>query len=1458
MKKITLLTLTLLMSVVMFAQKSVNAEQTQVFTGPELVKGLDTMTPMLNVEPEAYTSPWSMRRAASDYNIITEQPEGTLKVYTRSGSYINGSGYIYSQTGFAEVVFAEDGETVYLKDPYCNYRFNNWAKGTISGNTITLPLGQVIGYYASYDAPVLLGLSYPSIVIDGNITYTIDNEAGTITLDTYTDYQIGTVGTVLNVSGNFYRMNGYGEYATVFTYFEEPDVVTPPAGVVDAAVEYPYTASMNASTAYSSTVKVGWDGADVYVQGFCPYLPEAWAKGTLDAETNIVTFDIQYFGKDSTSPYFLTGYSGGNVATFKMDYDEEEKTFSANGSMMITTSATEMSYVAFFNGGFIGTPPEAKTLPSGVTPTTYPLYGSYTDGSKDGEGKTVWTSTGLTTTVQIGVDGEDTYWIGGLAIDVDNDWVTGKMVDGKLVIPTGQYVGKNKTYGSNVYLVGYVEDEEHPEGAISDIVFAFDAEAQTYTLENFLFVNGKKSRLSYNYYYSPTLTIGGPMAIDVVVAPESGSITEAINTALGEQNFAKTVTVNLTDGANYTLEEPIESLRGVTINGNGATIDATNCKTGEGDEAKAAPLVQMSSLLDPTIKNGSGYYQVDGGITFNDVTIKNVKGSIISDNGQQYSLHTATLNNVMIELNTEASVNAIDFSKGGIKELYVMNSTVYQTSETNNVKYFVQYLNGARYDRLGYEDGTIIYYMNNTFYHVASDNWANYSGISNKTLYVIQKNIFVDCSKNGDIARRMLGNGRLGTDAEADFGLNTYWFKGEALSQGNYDKTDVLVSNPYIKCDWATSNDITDENRFAIDAESAQALNYTGDQRWGTWAPEKYNIFVSEESLEHSQIVVPASAMAEDIVKFQITPDQGYGISKVTAKVGSTPIKVTEVDAQNHIYSIIMPPMDVKLEAAIDIVSTEFVIDVNEPGNINDAIKAATEGLDVKGMTINLNAAGVYPVTETIVSPGKLVINGVDGAIIDASACVATTGEGEGAVTTSAPLLALSTTPAVGFAPKYDGSGDTDYYLVSLVQVKNVKVTGLKNSIFYDNNTKYCVANFTIDNCVFELATEAVENEALISFKAGGAKDFAVKNSTFMGNNAVAKYFIRYNNSARLDRYGYDVSETSIQFMNMTYTNNTFYGLLIADGQWGNYNGVQGYARAKFDIQKNIWYNCGKDIIRRLAGGRFNDNAPRLFAYNTYFNNDKSTAESEAKYDNSETILKYNPYFEAAAEGKFALGASTEQAFNETGDKRWGTWENQVYTITITEMEGGTIEAPATAMADDEIQLVAKPAEGYRLKAGSVKGKMGKSEFEISEDLTFFMPVANVTISAEFELIPTFAITIAEGIENGTVVADKQEAAEGDVITLTITPAEGFELDYITVTGVNSDITVPVENNKFTMPADAVTINAAFKATATGINAIAVDKLDNAVIYNLQGVRVEKSQAKGGVFIVNGKKTFLK
>lgn len=304
--------------------------------------------------------------------------------------------------------------------------------------------------------------------------------------------------------------------------------------------------------------------------------------------------------------------------------------------------------------------------------------------------------------------------------------------------------------------------------------------------------------------------------------------------------------------------------------------------------------------------------------------------------------------------------------------------------------------------------------------------------------------------------------------------------------------------------------------------------------------------------------------------------------------------------------------------------------------DIAAAVAEATAGQEVGKITINLAKNEAYTISGSIEAAAGLEING-NGAIIDASAL-------------EAPFILMSSTPAV--------EAVNDFYRVDAVTVSNLTVNGLKNSIFYDGDTKYCVVDFTLDAVTLALATTEVQNEALIAFKSGGAKDFTVKNSTIYGNGEVAKYFIRYNNSARLDRYGFD---KDAEFQTMTYLNNTFYNLLKADGQWGNYNGIGGQIYSKFDVEKNIWYNCGNDIIRRLAGGRFHNDAPCSFAYNTYFNLveeddelvEKSIAESEASYDNSETILTTNPDFANAAEGNFTIGAATEQAKYETGAPRW-------------------------------------------------------------------------------------------------------------------------------------------------------------------------------------------------------------
>ena len=78
-----------------------------------------------------------------------------------------------------------------------------------------------------------------------------------------------------------------------------------------------------------------------------------------------------------------------------------------------------------------------------------------------------------------------------------------------------------------------------------------------------------------------------------------------------------------------------------------------------------------------------------------------------------------------------------------------------------------------------------------------------------------------------------------------------------------------------------------------------------------------------------------------------------------------------------------------------------------------------------------------------------------------------------------------------------------------------------------------------------------------------------------------------------------------------------------------------------------------------------------------------------------------------------------------------------------------------------------------------------------------------------------FAIEIA-ATENGTVTADVEEAEAGTTVTLTVTPAEGYELDELTVVtyGENKTAVEVTEAEDgtytFTMPEDAVTVTATF------------------------------------------------
>ncbi|MCM1077728.1 MAG: DUF4957 domain-containing protein [Bacteroides sp.] len=633
------------------------------------------------------------------------------------------------------------------------------------------------------------------------------------------------------------------------------------------------------------------------------------------------------------------------------------------------------------------------------------------------------------------------------------------------------------------------------------------------------------------------LTVGGMSATNpLTVTPAAGSdIAAAITEAKAGLDSIGDITINLAEGASYTLTAPIQSGAGLVINGNGATIDAS---------ALDAPFILMDEKA--TADTVSDYLRV-GAITISNVTVNNIKNSIFYDNNVKYCVVDFTIDNSTLALATTAVENEalVSFKAGGAKDFTVKNSTVYGNGEV--AKYFIRYNNNARLDRYGFDKNTefqTMTYISNTFYKVikSGGQWGNYNGIQGQkySAFDVQKNIWFDCGK--DIIRRMAG-GRFNGSNPMTFAYNTYFNDGENLaeSEAGYDKSGTILNTNPDFADAAAGN-------FTIGAETAQAAYQTGAPKW-------------------------------------LVPYTGP-VSEVTVNVAT----------------------DGDIIAAINAAKASVVM----PGNI----------------IINLADSASYTLASSIVTGAGLVING-NGATIDASAL-------------DAPFILMSTTPAVELA--------NDYYRVGKIAVSNVTVNNIKNSIFYDNNVKYCVVDFTIDNSTLALATTAVENEALVSFKAGGAKDFTVKNSTVYGNGEVAKYFIRYNNNARLDRYGFD---KNTEFQTMTYISNTFYKVIKSGGQWGNYNGIQGQKYSAFDVQKNIWFDCGKDIIRRMAGGRFNGSNPMTFAYNTYFNDGENLAESEASYDKSGTILTTNPDFADAAAGNFTIGATTEQALYQTGAPKW-------------------------------------------------------------------------------------------------------------------------------------------------------------------------------------------------------------
>ncbi len=179
MKKFTLFMLSLAVAVSAMAGVASRGDAFRPFTKPATVK------------------------TTSRVDVITEQPEGTLVNYLRSGEYLLSSLYGYDtdyQSGRVKVVYAEDGHTVYIQDILCYGEGTGvWVVGELSddGLLISVPLGQYIAYNSDYGYGVVLAWGSTDVIDLGDgfywlefyaddrveeVVYSIDPVIGTITM----------------------------------------------------------------------------------------------------------------------------------------------------------------------------------------------------------------------------------------------------------------------------------------------------------------------------------------------------------------------------------------------------------------------------------------------------------------------------------------------------------------------------------------------------------------------------------------------------------------------------------------------------------------------------------------------------------------------------------------------------------------------------------------------------------------------------------------------------------------------------------------------------------------------------------------------------------------------------------------------------------------------------------------------------------------------------------------------------------------------------------------------------------------------------------------------------------------------------------------------------------------------------------------------------------------------------
>ena len=306
------------------------------------------------------------------------------------------------------------------------------------------------------------------------------------------------------------------------------------------------------------------------------------------------------------------------------------------------------------------------------------------------------------------------------------------------------------------------------------------------------------------------------------IAATYGDINEAFDAAM-DGKLAKSITINLGEGLEYTVSKSIVVPTSLTINGNGSKIDASALK---------APFIQMSAT--PVVApNELNAYPIDG-ITINKVTINSLAQSLVGAKNAMYIMEGITIENSNI--NVSGNKHIIDFQGKGIaKLLSVTNSTLWASDAAKHTGRLYQQQSGKKPAEIGYESLKVSI-TNSTLYNIS--NGQNYVGYycqnSQKWMtFEVLNSVIVNCATSGNFVKS-LNQKQPGANSTWNVDGNIFNFNGADTSADEVQNSAKdVVKNSVAGLMTFTDASAGDFNGSFLLAPGTEApATMPGDPRW--------------------------------------------------------------------------------------------------------------------------------------------------------------------------------------------------------------------------------------------------------------------------------------------------------------------------------------------------------------------------------------------------------------------------------------------------------------------------------------------------------------------------------------------------------------------------------------------------------------------------------------------------